>query len=64
MDDPGFARQGIGVRALSALCAHLLDTHPMLVLSLGKDRSHLVRFYQRIGFEYHGDYGDYTVVRY
>jgi len=61
---PDLRGQGIGLKALSALCAHLLDTHPMLVISLGKDRSHLEHFYQRIGFKYHGDYGDYTVVRF
>jgi GNAT superfamily N-acetyltransferase len=62
--DPALRGQGIGEKALSALCAHLLDTYPMLVLSLVNDHSHLERFYKRIGFKYHGDYGDYTVVRY
>jgi hypothetical protein len=33
-------------------------------LFLAKDRSHLERFYERIGFKCYGDYGDYTVVRY
>jgi len=61
---PEFRGQGIGRKALSALCAQLLEDYPILCLSLGKDRSHLERFYQRIGFKYYGDNGDYTVVRY
>ena len=64
MDDSGFARPRDRCEALSALCAHLLETYSMLCLSLLKDRSGLERFYTRIGFRYHGDDGDYAVVRY
>jgi predicted GNAT family acetyltransferase len=61
---PDLRGHGIGAKALSALCAHLLETYSMLCLSLLKDRSGLERFYTRIGFRYHGDDGDYAVVRY
>ena len=61
---PDLRGHGIGSKALTDLCALLLATYPMLCLFLGKDRSDLAGFYERIGFMYHGDYGDYTVVRY
>ncbi len=61
---PDLRGHGIGGKALTALCAHLLETYPILCLFLGKNRPDLERFYERIGFKYHGDYGDYTVVRY
>jgi len=61
---PALRGQGIGIKALSSLCEHLLENHPMLCLSLGRDRPDLQRFYERIGFKYYGVDGDYTVVRY
>ena len=61
---PALRGQGIGIKALSDLCEHLLESYPMLCLSLGRDRPDLQRFYERMGFKYYGDDGDYTVVRY
>lgn len=61
---PDLRGRGLGSRTLTALCARLLETYPMICLSIGKDRSNLERFYERIGFKYYDENGDYTVVRY
>lgn len=62
--NPDSRGHGIGSRSLGTLCAHLLSTCPMVCLFFRKDHSHLRAFYESIGFKYHGDDGEYTVVRY
>lgn len=62
--NPDLRGHGIGGEALTALCGHLLSTYPMVCLFFVKDQSRLEAFYERIGFKYHGDCYDQTVVRY
>jgi ribosomal protein S18 acetylase RimI-like enzyme len=61
---PDLRGGGIGSKALSHLCSHLLSTHPLVCLYFRKDQSRLKSFYERIGFRYHGAQGDYTITRY
>ncbi|HZY30595.1 MAG TPA: GNAT family N-acetyltransferase [Candidatus Methylomirabilis sp.] len=61
---PDLRGHGIGSKALSNLCSHLLSTHLVVCLYFRKDQARLKRFYEGIGFQYHGDYGDYRVTRY
>lgn len=62
--NPDLRGHGIGGEALTGLCGHLLSTYPMVCLFFVKDDSRLETFYERIGFKYHGDCYDQTVVRY
>lgn len=61
---PNLRGQGVGAKALSALCSRLLLTNRMVCLSFRKDQPRLKTFYEGIGFKYHGDYGNYTLTRY
>jgi GNAT superfamily N-acetyltransferase len=61
---PDLRGQGVGAKSLSALCSRLLLTYPMVCLSFRKDHPRLKTFYERIGFKYHSDSGDYTLTRY
>ncbi len=61
---PDLRGRGIGVKALSTLCSHLLLIYPAVCLCFRKDQSQLKTFYEGIGFKYHGDYGEYTLTRY
>lgn len=61
---PDLRGHGIGTTALGDLCSHLLLTYPLVCLYFRKDHPRLKAFYERIGFRYRDEPGDYSVVRY
>lgn len=60
---PELRGQGLGTAVTAALCQNLLKTADVIGLNVKADNAGAIRCYQKIGFEYCGEYGEFMAGR-